>query len=120
MKYKKGDILVKYDGTEMKILTVIDDVAYLTSIGEGTGVIFTMADREIDLLGYTLKSRPKEDWTPRMLEEYWFVSNIGATYDTWENAMEDKQRKEALGVYKTKEEAQKVFDDIKEFLKTRV
>lgn len=117
MKYKKGDILTHEDFKDRKILSVVDELYFISRRDHRLSEIM-YTEYELDELGYTLKSRPKEDWTPNYGDFYYYVSGWRIDCSRYTGDSEDEARKESLGVFPTYGEAQERFDKIKEFVKT--
>ena len=117
MKYKKGDI-ISGSYAQKKVIEVIGELYFLSadSVFDRTGYCYT--EIELDRVGYTLKSRPKEDWIPKMHCEYWYIDGDKIEKSHWEEDEIDLGRKEQLGIFKTEQEAQERLDKIKEFIKT--
>jgi hypothetical protein len=119
MKYKKGDILVNEKGYERKIFEVLGDIYFVSE----TNILdyvscFPMLEHELNSNKYTLKSRPKEDWTPRLAEEYWCIDGDGVKSFFWDDELIEKNIKDTLGIFRSEQEAKDRLDKIKEFIKT--
>lgn len=66
-------------------------------------------------------SKAKEEnkrWKPKKLEKYFYVhTNLGGvSYYNWEDDKLDKEHYENGNVFRTKEEAEKAFEKVKETL----
>jgi hypothetical protein len=60
-------------------------------------------------------AKPVEEWKPEDGDEYWFTSSQGyvCKCTRWENDEVDKQRRDFLGVYPTKQAAEEALQEIK-------
>jgi len=70
-------------------------------------------ERELETLGYTWE---EEKWDPKIGEKYWCVSDDGTVVKwTWENDSADKafRDKSLLGIFPTKEAAEKALQEAK-------
>ena len=58
-----------------------------------------------------------EEW-PQEGDKYYYMDHYGDLQnDTWTHHKLDKERRDFLGTYRTKEEAQAVSDKVREFVK---
>lgn len=90
----------------------------LTEKGESKLGDYT-AINMMDLLELGQVEEVKEEW-PKVGDIYFFVDSFGDLYDrVWNNVKyPDRERRDFLGIYRTREAAEKVRDAIREFVKT--
>lgn len=116
MKYKKGDVLVDKDGCERKVLEILGCIYFIEH--EFTPMVVAVLEEWLDYRNYTLKSRPKEDWTPEIGEKYYHITYGGTVgYLNWDNDEGDNGRKNFLGIFRTQAEAEARLQEIKDKLK---
>ena len=79
-------------------------------------------DNVLDLYIHTgiLEEVKEEEW-PKNGELYWFIDglNFEVCSSHWSNSVMDRYRVNFLGIYRTKEEAEKARDDVREFIRNR-
>lgn len=73
MKYKKGDRLANEKGYEREVLEVCGCMYFLSSPEDFKKSACVYTEYDVDNMGYTLKSRSKEDWTPEFGEKYYYM-----------------------------------------------
>ena len=62
----------------------------------------------------------KEDEWPKVGGDYWFIDSDGDVWGShWDGEVTDEYRQAFLGIYRTKEEAEKARDDVREFIRNR-
>lgn len=112
---KKGDIVV--DGKDgaypRKVITVIDGAIILEQHVYYSGQIYTIEG--LSDIGYYLQT---PEWEPEIGAEYFFIGDGGNTINSmWDNISHDNNRKNFMGILKTREEAQARLEEIKKLLK---
>jgi hypothetical protein len=118
MKYQKGDIITHEEFKDRKILSVVDELYFISRRDHRLSEMM-YTEYELDEIGYTLKSRPKEDWTPEKHEKYYYISNKGVVnWTRWENDETDSCISRYSGIFKTIEQSEERLYKIKEFIKT--
>lgn len=122
MKYKKGDRLVTNGsntvgmGHELEVCEVYGCMYFLCYQKE-LKIIIAMQEY-LDSNGYTLKSRPKDDWTPEIGKQYYYITDSGfVNWLNWDNDKGDNERKDFLGIFRTQAEAEARLQEIKDNLK---
>ena len=118
---KKGDVLVDRDGAKWVVVARTGQVVLLCAESNAIPWPFT-----IDLLkerNYKFADQPEERWKPEGM--YWYVeeNSKGEFYAEntyWTNDKIDNKLWERGNCFKTKEEAEKAAEDLKEFWKKRL
>lgn len=114
MTYKVGDILVYKNGVKVKVLAVCEELLALSFSNEFDRFACWYAANELKDLGLTLEAKP---WEPEVGILYWYIEStleVGNIY--WRNSLEDKLRRDFLGVFPTKEAAEARIIEIKKLL----
>lgn len=113
MKLKVNQIIKNKDGREAKVLEVLTNTVLLSDA----------FDQEKSACWYTVKELieneyiiTKEEWEPLFGETYWFIDSYVTNCGTWLNDLVDNGRKNFLGIYKSKEDAEKALEEIKKKL----
>ena len=82
------------------------------TISEELGTIWCKVNELIDAHNSTVV----EDEWPKMGCDYHFVDCDGVWQGTWDGDRKDTKRRDILGIYRTREEAEATLAKIKEFL----
>jgi len=111
MNLKIGQILTyKENNATRKVLEVFTNTVVISSHTDHniSAGIYSFKEIEED---YIL---PKEEWKPEYGNYYFFINASGLiTQSTWMGDYTEQARKNFLGIYRTKEDAEKALKDIK-------
>ena len=70
-----------------------------------------------DAYNTTEKSDDQPQWEPEIGDKYWFVDHGYVDKDFWDDMAYDGDRRNFLGVYRTRKEAEAMRDKIKLYVK---
>lgn len=110
--YKQGDILVNVnDASDEKIVSGICGKAIFLEDS-----IYVYTEESLEKFGYKLKQK---EWEPKEGNIYWYICSTGkvATGRFGECSSWDTIRKNFLGIFPTRELAEKRLEEIKKLLK---
>jgi hypothetical protein len=104
-KYKENDILIDEDGNKRKVLGVCGQVYFISQKNEfkyANGAIFK--EKELEDMGYKLL---EEEFNPEKGDTYYspYIYDNCSVESLWENDEYDIERKDMVGIYRTKEES---------------
>lgn len=112
---KTGQI-IKHKGntTDYKIIEIFGGLIAIMPVEDRVELIYwytkSYIEEHFDI--------PVEVWSPAMREDYFFIGSDGSVNESyWDNHQTEKDCKDFLGVFKTREEAKARLEEIKRLLK---
>ena len=114
MQLKQGDIITHKNGSTQTVLEVIGQLVAISRTDPDEAIrLFT--EKQILRAGWSF---PKEQWEPKVGEEYYFIDGFGMiSMELGDGGFLERARKSFLGIFRTKEEAQARLEEIKNLLK---
>ena len=111
---KQGDYIVREDD-KRKILGICGEVVFLSELKDFDVFAWIVTKKELETLGWKVEEK---DWEPQFNEVYYYISPAGIVRNgTWYRGSMDEGKKEFMGVFPTKEAAEKRLAEIKSKLK---
>lgn len=111
MNLKINQVISHKDGSKRKVLEVFVNTILVSSsdMFDSVGGIYTQEG--LIESGWII---PKEEWQPEKREKYWYINESGTVGEShWDGFELDKERKSFLGIYPSKEAAEKALEEIK-------
>ncbi len=94
----------------VKVLEILPNLVGLSYVRDHESFSHWRTSKEIE----DLFEIPEEEWEPEVGDECWFIDGCGYVYESdWDNSEMDHMRKNFLGRYRTKKDAEKAIEDIK-------
>ena len=111
--FKKGDV-IQSGKDKREVLGVCEDIVFVSHSNKFNEVGFYRTQKELEKKGYNLV---KYEWEPEINNQYWFLNESGEIKGRyWDNDVIDNSTRNFLGVFETKEKAEKRLKEIKEKL----
>ena len=116
---KKGQILSESEQKYFFLADVFDLMLHtgiLEEVKEHSDPLYPCANKECPVCNPV----KEEEW-PKVGDEYFCIRDEGGVSNScsWDDMPFEVNRKNFLGIYRTKEEAEKARDDVREFIRNR-
>ena len=108
---KKGDLITNLYGGERKVMEVCGTILHISYSYAFNYFCFTSTEAQLKADGYTWDTPA---WEPNAFQLYWFIDEMCRILDCeWEDDEVDRQRRDFLGIYQTKELAEAALLEIR-------
>lgn len=100
---KKGDLIKNKRGETLKVMEVLGQIFFISVSDNLNACWFHQTEEKLKRDGYTWDTPA---WEPALNEKYWYIYIYGtpiSACDRWENSDIDKECRDFLGIYETKE-----------------